>query len=247
MQEQDELEQLLDELEREDKSVVRAAVQRLAERDDETSRHILVVHLHQDSRLVAWAIEAIADHGLDAVDALQVCLRDEPRRFAALGALGIIGESVLCPLIRPYASDDDERVAASAIVGLFKCGDRDGEFFTELVTDAASLLILHFLAAVCGDVPIGVGALDNFDAQCRVEDTPPDLRAACAWVVAAHDESRGVELAELMLGDEQGAFALASIVKRRGGPLLRLVEDVEGDASLDRTADTVGIAAPDLG
>lgn len=71
-------------------------------------------------------------------------------------------------------------------------------------------------------------------AQAGFPGTRPDVRAGCAWAVAAHDPVRGGWLAGVLLGEPEAAFWLASIVARRGGPLAPIVAHHHAIPAIDR-------------
>ena len=76
-------------------------------------------------------------------------------------------------------------------------------------------------------------ALAQLVAQAAYPGTRPDVRATCAWAVAAHDPVRGGWLAGLVLAEPEAAFWLASIVANRGGPLAPLVAHHHADPAID--------------
>lgn len=103
-------------------------------------------------------------------------------------------------------------------------------------------MVFAFLAAIAGGgIELTYGTLDHLEEQAKQADTPAEVRAGAAWAVAQHDAPRGTALARLLLGDPETATVLASIVRRRGGPLAALIADVHGDPAADQVADSVGL------
>ncbi len=237
-----ELEPLIEAVRAGDSPEARAAVRELGGIDDDRARHALAAALAGDGPLAAMASRALGQHGKAAQSFAVAATMDPARRFGGLVALGQIGDPSSRSILRELVEDPDPMVRAVAAIGLYRCGERDGALFSSWIGREGAMTVFGFLAAIGGDVKLGVGALDNLDAQARLADTPAGIRASCAWAVAQHDAARGRELADALRADPAAAGALADVVARRGGPLASQLSG--GDPSRDPTADTVGLPRP---
>lgn len=227
-----------------DSSEARAAIRALAEIDDDRARHALAGALAGVGPLSALAVTALARHGASALDFAIAATFDPDRKLGGIAVLGKLGNPSSCAQLRELVEDPDAMMRMAAAMALYRCGERDPVLWSEWISREGSMAVFAFLAAIAGGgVQVNRGALDNLDASAAYDGTPAEVRAGCAWAVAQHDPTRGAELAALLLADPEAATALASVVRRRGGPLTGLVADHPGDPAADRTADSVGLPA----
>lgn len=222
-----------------ERETVRAAIEELAATDDDRARALLVGALA--GRTAPMASAALAAHGAKAVAAALGALEDPARRVGALVALSRVGDPAVVARVRGLTRDESPLVRVAVAIALYRCGDRDGALVSEWAPREPDATVLGYLAAMAGEVAIDLRARSNFDAQAEHAGTPPEVRASCAWAVAAHDEVRGVALATLLGEDAATRAALAAVVARRGGPLRAHVEG--GEAAADRIADNLGLPA----
>lgn len=220
-----------------DRDAVVGATTELAATDDDDARALLIGALA--GRTAPLASEALAAHGATAVAALVAAIDDPARRAGAIVALSRIGDPAAVPRLRALTTDPSPLVRVAVVIGLYRCGDRDAALISEWAPREGDAVVLGYLAAVGGGVAIDLRARSNFDAQAAEASTAPEVRASCAWAVAAHDAARGAELAALL--DPAAREVLANVVARRGGPLRDQVSG--GDPAADRVAENLGLPA----
>jgi len=163
-----------------------------------------------------------------------------------IAAMRKLGVPTCCALLRHLSEKPDARVRLAVAPLLYRCNERDGELWSSWIRRENDPAVFALLLAIAGGgcVMLTDGALDHLAAQAGNADTPAQVRAGAAWAVAQHDVARGTALAKALLADPGAAFALSSVVWRRGGPLVALVADIPGDPETDQTADHVGLPRP---
>jgi hypothetical protein len=133
------------------------------------------------------------------------------------------------PTIDPLARLGDLRISLSL--------PRDGDALSRATEHESDLAALAILAARAGRAPaITPAALDRLAVAASSTDGPAELRAGCAWAVAAHDPLRGAALAGALVLEPEAAFWLASIVARRGGCLAVWTAGLDAEPAMDRAA-----------
>jgi len=222
----------------------RAAIRALAEIDDDRARAALGDALAGAGPLTALAIEALAHHGARAQPFAIAAADDPARRLGGVAVMGKLGEPVFTAQLRSLIHDPDPLLRLTVASSLYRCGDLDRELWSAWIRRENDLVVLAFLAAIAGGVALTHGTLDHFEEQARNADTPAEARAGAAWAVAQHDPARGAALAARLLADSGTAFALSSVVRRRGGPLATLIAGVPGDPAQDQIADSAGLPTP---
>jgi len=204
--------------------------------------------------------EALAGAGLLTALAIKALVRDRAKvqRFTAgatsapyrkLGGIAVLsklGIPTCRALLRGLADKRDPRVRLAVAALLYRCDERDSELWSSWICREDDVAVSALLSAIAGGdgVTLTFGTLDHLEAQAGNADTPAQVRAGAAWAVAQHDVARGAALAKALLADPDAAFALSSVVRRRGGPLIALVADIPGDPEMDQTADRVGLPRP---
>jgi len=225
-----------------DSPEARAAIRALAELDDDRARAALGDALAGAGPLTALAIQALARHGSKAQAVATAATRDPARQLGGAAVLGKLGDPASCALLRTLINAPDPLVRLTVAASLYRCGERDSELWSSWIRRENDLAVFTFLAAVAGGgVTLTRGTLDHLAEQAANADTAADARAGAAWAVAQHDAARGAAIARTLLADPGVASALASVVRRRGGPLSALIADVPGDPAHDQTADSVGL------
>jgi len=168
---------------------------------------------------------------------------DADRRLAVIAALvdgGPLGREELAAA----TADPVPEIRLLAQIGLARAGDRDVEALEHLLVIEPDLGVYAVLAARAARLPVSTAALTALGAQAAYLGTPGELRAGCCWSVAAHDLERGGWLAGALFSDPEGAFWLASITVRRGGPLVPLVAGLRARPDLDRVAELIALPEP---
>ena len=224
-----------------DSPEARRAIGALAELDDEAARGALAEALAGAGPLAALAVGALARHGARAVSHAIAATLDPARRAGGAAVLARIGDPSARPALRNLVEDPDPMVRMMVAAALYRAGERDPRLWSAWIQREGSMAVFAFLAAVAGGVDVDRGALDNLDAQAAYDGTPAEVRAGCAWAVAAHDAARGAALARALLADAEAGAALAAVVRRRGGPLAEVIGAAAGDPARDRTADSLGL------
>jgi len=234
-----------------DSSEARVAIQALAAFDDDRARNILSEALAGAGPLTALAIQALARHGPKAQRFASAATLDPDRRLGGVAVLGKLADPACCAQLHPLVDEPDPLLRLIVAASLYRCGERDTELWSSWIRRENDIAVFAFLAAIAGSgIALTYGTLDHLEAQANNADSPVEVRAGAAWAVAQHDVTRGRALANTLLSDPATAFALSSIVRRRGGPLAVMVSDVPGDPAMDQTADSVGLvysAAPGAG
>jgi len=228
-----------------DSREARAAIRALAEIDDDRARNALGEALTGAGLLTAFAIQALARHGAKAQPFAVAATFDPDRKLGGVAVMGKLGDPACCALLRRLVNDPDPLMRLAVASSLYRCGERDGELWSSWIRREDDLAVFAFLSAIAGGgVTLTYGALDHLEAQAENADTPAEVRAGAAWAVAQHDIARGTALAQALLVDPGAAFALSSVVRRRGGPLIWLVAGIPGDPETDQTANSVGLPRP---
>jgi HEAT repeat protein len=161
--------------------------------------------------------------------------------------IGKLGDPACCTQLRRLIDDPDPLMRLTVATSLYRCGERDSELWSRWIRRENDLAVFAFLAAIAGGgVTLTHGTLDHLEEQAKNTDTPAEVRAGAAWAVAQHSVARGTALARALLVDRDrgAAFALSSVVQRRGGPLSVLLAGVPGDPTTDQTADSIGLVHP---
>ena len=209
---------------------------------DEARRWMLYERLHVGrADEAAAALVALRREGAAALPYAIAASRDPARRIAAVVLLGDLGDPGGLQALRAIAADADPTVRLLVQRGLARCGDRDVDALALHVEREGDLATFAVLAARVGMLAEAGAAVDALVAQGAYPATPGELRAGCAWAVARHDPVRGGVLAGTLLADDEGAFWLASVVARRGGPLREAVAGIHARPELDRVGALLGI------
>lgn len=225
-----------------DSPEARSAIRALAELDDDRARGALADALGEAGPLTALAIQALARQGSKAQGVAAMAIRDPARQLGGAAVLGKLGDPASCALLRPLINAPDPLLRLTVAASLYRCGERNAELWSSWIRRENELAVFAFLAAVAGGgVTLTRGTLDHFAEQAANPDTAAEARAGAAWAVAQHDAARGTAIASTLLADPDVASALASVVRRRGGPLTALITDVPGDPTQDQIADSVGL------
>jgi hypothetical protein len=163
-----------------------------------------------------------------------------------IAAMRRLGGPTCCALLRHLSEKPDALVRLAVAPLLYRCDERDGELWSSWIRRERDLAVFALLSAIAGGgcVMLTDGALDHLATQAGNADMPAQVRAGAAWAVAQQDVARGTAIAKTLLGDCGTAFALSSVVRRRGGPLVVLVADIPGDPETDQTADSLGLPRP---
>ncbi len=228
-----------------DSPEARAAIRALAEIDDDRARNALAGALHGVGPLTALAIQALARQGPLAQSFAVAATFDPDRKLGGIAVLGKLGDPRSCPQLRDLIADPDPLMRLTVAASLYRCGERDGELFSAWIRRENDLAVFAYLAAIAGSgVTLTYGTIDHLEAQAQNTDTPADVRAGAAGAAAQHDVARGTALATDLLAGADTSLALASVVRRRGGPLAALVSSVSGEPGPDLVADNLGLSAP---
>jgi len=166
---------------------------------------------------------------------------DATRRITLAAALARGAQTHAVAAAHELAGDPLATVRLLAQIALARGGDRDGDVLSRRILVEDDLGVLAVLAGRAGAIAISPAAIDGLAAQAALAQTPPELRAGCAWAVAAHDPPRGGYLAGMLLPDDEAAFYLASIVARRGGALAPIVDGLRARPEMDRVAHLLGL------
>jgi hypothetical protein len=166
---------------------------------------------------------------------------DATRRITLAAALARGAQPRAIDAAHELAGDPLATVRLLAQIALARAGDRDVDGLTHRILVEDDLGVLALLAGRAGGIAIAPAAVDDLAAQAALLATPPELRAGCAWAVAAHDPPRGGYLAGLLVADDEAAFHLASIVARRGGVLAPIVDGLRARPETDRVARLLGL------
>jgi len=169
---------------------------------------------------------------------------DADRRLAVIAALAAVGDQLGVAELAAVIADPVPEIRMLAQIGLAVAGDRDVEALERRLVIEPDLGVYAVLAARAARLPVSAAALTSLGAQAAYLGTPGELRAGCCWSVAAHDQDRGGWLAGALLSDLEGAFWLASITARRGGPLASLVGSLRARPDLDRVAELIALPEP---
>ena len=216
----------------------RTALAALAARRDEDARWTLVAAL-DDRRVADVAIAALAAHGEAAAPYALAASHDPARRLGAAAVLARVASPALVPRLAALAADADPAIRAIGHAGLHRAGDRDAARVAGAIARDPSVAVLAVVAGRAADVAVGAAALDVLASQARAAG-PPELRAGCAWAVAARDPVRGAALAGAVTAEPVVAYWLATVVARRGGALTAWTAGLAADPALDRVADLLG-------
>ena len=157
-------------------------------------------------------------------------MADELERWIAAAH---VGDASSVRLLRIATRHDLPEIRLYAHVGLARAGDLDPSIVDEGLIRESDLAVYAVLAARAGSLAISARSLDALDMQAGYAETPPALRAGCAWALAAHDLEAGAWHAGVLLAELEPAFWLASIVAHRGGGLAPLVIGLAARAELD--------------
>jgi len=169
---------------------------------------------------------------------------DADRRLAVIAALAADADRLGVEELAAAIADPIPEIRLLAQIGLALAGDRDVEALEQRLVIEPDLGVYAVLAARAARLPVSTEALTSLGAQAAYLGTPGELRAGCCWSVTAHDHDRGGWLAGALLADLEGAFWLASITARRGGPLASLVGGLRARPDLDRVAELIALPEP---
>jgi HEAT repeat protein len=195
--------------------------------------------------LIAFAIQVLARHDVKVRRLAIAATSDPDRKLGGVAVMGKLGDPACCALLRYLVYDPDPLMRLAVASALYRCDERDGQLWSAWIRRETDLAVSAFLSAIAGGgVTLTCGTLDHLAAQAEDAGMPVEVRAGAAWAVAQHDVARGTALAEVLLADPDAAFALASVVRRRGGPLVSRVAGVPGDPEEDLTAESVGLPRP---
>ena len=228
-----------------DSPAARDAIRALASIDDDRARNALVEALTGAGPLTALAIGALARQGAKAETFAIAAMLDPDKRLGAVAVLGKLGDPSSRGKMRELVGDPDPLMRLTVAASLYRCGERDSTLWSDWIRRESELAVYAFLAAIAGGgVTLTYGTIDGIEAQAREPATHAEVRANCIWAVAQQDAARGVALAQDLIDEHELSLALASIVARRGGPLVRLVSGIPADPSQDRIADNLGLPRP---
>ncbi|HEX2687897.1 MAG TPA: hypothetical protein VHN14_14820 [Kofleriaceae bacterium] len=223
----------------------RVAIRALAEVDDDRAREALGEALAGTGPLVELAIQALARHGARAQPIVVAAIFDPARKWSGVAAMGKLGDPAYCPPLRLLIDDSDPTVRLAVASALYRCGERDGKLWSSWICREEDPSVCALLSAVAGGgVTPTPDALDHLEVQADRATAPAEVRAGAVWAVAQHDVVRGTALAKRLLADPGAAFALSSVVRRRGGPLARLIIAIRGDPEMDQRANSIGLRHP---
>lgn len=223
------------------------AIRALAEIDDDRARVALVEALAGVGPLTALAIQALARHGPKAQRFAAAATSDPQRKLGAVAVMGQLGDPSCCAQLRRLIDEPDPLVRMTVASSLYRCGERDSELWSSWICRENDLAVFAFLAAIAGCVNLPPATLDHLEAQAVNANTPAEVRAGAVWAIAQHDIDGGTALAKKLLVDPGVAFALSSVVRRRGGPLAWLIIAIRGDPATDQIADSIGLRHPGRG
>jgi len=223
------------------------AIRALAEIDDDRARAALVEALAGAGPLTALAIQALARHGPKAQRFAAAATSDPQRKLGAVAVMGQLGDLACCVQLRRLIDEPDPLVRMTVAASLYRCGERGGDLWSSWICRENDLAVFAFLAAIAGGVQLTSAALDHLEEQAVNANTPAEVRAGAVWAIAQHDIDGGTALARRLLVDPGVAFALSSVVRRRGGPLALLIVAIRGDPATDQIADSIGLRHPGRG
>ena len=225
-----------------------AAIRALGALDDDRARTTLGGALGGVGLVTALAIQALGRHGAKARRFAIEATTDPGRKLGGVAVMGKLGDPACCALLRYLVHDPDPQMRLAVASALYRCDERDGALWSSWIRREDDLAVAAFLAAIAGGgVTLTCGTLDHLAAQAEDAAMPIEVRVGAAWAVAQHDAAWGEGLADTLLADPDAAFALASVVRRRGGPLVAKVAGVPGDPEEDLTAESVGLPRPAAG
>ncbi len=224
----------------------RAEIRVLAEIEDDRARHMLGEALAGARLLTALAIKALARDRAKGRRFTAGATSAPYRKLGDIAVLSKLGLPTCRALLRGLADKSDPRVRLAVASLLYRCDERDSELWSSWIRREDDLAVSALLSAIVGGscVMLTDEALDHLEAQAGNVDTPAQVRAGAAWAVTQQDVERGTAIAKTLLGDSDTAFALSSVVRRRGGPLVALVADIPGDPEMDQTAGRAGLPRP---
>lgn len=220
------------------------AIRALAEIDDDRARAALAEALAGAGPLTALAIQALARHGPKAQRFAAAATSDPQRKLGGIAVMGQLGDPSCCAQLRRLIDEPDPLVRMTVASSLYRCGERDRELWSSWIRREHDLAVFAFLAAIAGGVRLTPATLDHLEEQAVNANMPAEVRAGAVWAIAQHDVDGGIALARRLLVDPGVAFALSSVVRRRGGPLALLIVTIRGDPETDQIADSVGLRHP---